>query len=45
LIELVSTDDELAGLAIDVTEAGLSGDDAVETARLYRRADVNSLTS
>ena len=50
LLELVPADDQLAGLAVNVTQARLSRDDPVETAggaggRRYRGADETALTS
>jgi hypothetical protein len=45
LAKLVAADDESARLPIDVTEPSLRGNDAVEAARLYRRADETSFTS
>lgn len=44
LVELIAANDQLAGLAIDVAQAGLGGDDSVEAARLYR-VDETALTS
>src|SRR5436190_6275973 len=40
LPQLVAADDQLAGLAVDMAQAGLGGDDAIETPRLGIRAHV-----
>ena len=50
LLELVAADDQLADLAVNVTQARLSRDDPVETAGgaragRYRGADETALTS
>ena len=45
LLDRVAADDELSRLAVDVTEARLTGNDAVEAARFYRRGDETSFTS
>ena len=45
LFEFITTNDQLTRLPINVAEPSLPGDNAVETARFYRRVDVSSLTS
>lgn len=45
LLDRVAADDELARLAVDVTEARLTSNDPVEAARFYRRGDETSFTS
>ncbi len=45
LPELVAADDQLTGLAVDVAEARLGCNDAIQPAGFYRRVDETSLTS
>jgi hypothetical protein len=45
LAQLIAADDELAGLAIDMAQPGLGGDDTIEATRFYRAVDVTAFTS
>jgi len=45
LAELIPTDDELAGLAIDMAQPGLGGNDTIQATRFYRAVDVTAFTN
>jgi hypothetical protein len=45
LAELVAADDELSRLSVYMAEAGLRGDNAIESTRLYRAVDETAFTN
>jgi hypothetical protein len=45
LAQVIAANDELPRLSVDMAEAGLRGNNTVETARLYRAVDETAFTN